>query len=482
MKSSEFLPELTKLKNFRDIEISDIKVDSREVNEGDIFFAIKGHNLNGNDFIPLAFERGASLVVTDSENKYASNVIYFKDLKQYIGIFASRFFGSPSLALKTICITGTNGKTTAVETFSSLCNLLGDKCAYMSTIHFSKDGSSLEKSSLTTPDAISIHRNLYAAKQNDAKYLALEASSHGLEQERLNGVDIDYAVLTSFSHDHLDYHGDINTYQSAKEKLFLDLNPQKNIICIDSSFGKKLYEDLVKKNPHTYSVSIKHKADFQASFEESPAGIKVHLKTINKDLSFELKTISKYLASNIICSIAILSLEGFNHSLIEEYAQNIDLPSGRLEKISKGDLIVYVDYAHTPDALQSSLEEIKRNHHEPLWCVFGCGGDRDKDKRPLMGAVAQDYSDHIVVTNDNPRTENQMQIINDILSGMDGQDNVLIETDRKKAIQSTIAEIKDNKSGGVVLIAGKGHENYQEIDGHFFEFNDKQVVQSYIDL
>ena len=237
----------------------------------------------------------------------------------------------------------------------------------------------------------------------------------------------------------------------------------------------------LKKNPHTYSVSIKHKADFQASFEESPVGIKVHLKTIDKDLSFELKTISKYLASNIICSIAILSLEGFNHSLIEEYAQNIDLPSGRLEKISNGNLIVYVDYAHTPDALQSSLEEIKRNHHEPLWCVFGCGGDRDKEKRPLMGAVAQDYSDHIVVTNDNPRTENQMQIINDILLGMDGQDNVLIETDRKKAIQSVITEIKDNRSGGVVLIAGKGHENYQEIDGHFFEFNDKQIVHSSMD-
>ena len=482
MKSSEFLPELIKLKNFRDIEVSGLKIDSREVHKGDIFFAIRGHKLDGNEFIKLAFERGASLVIADTETEDTSDVIYFKDLRQHIGIFASRFYGDPSLSLKTICITGTNGKTTAVETFSGLSNLLGSRCAYMSTVNFSMDGLSLEKASLTTPDAISIHRNMKNAIHNDAKYLAMEASSHGLEQHRLNGIDIDYAVLTSFSHDHLDYHGDINHYKSAKEKLFFDLHPKSNIICIDSSFGRKLYEDLLKINPNTYSVSIKQKADFQASFKESPLGIKVNLLALDQELTFELKTISKYLASNIICSMAILSLEGFNNSLLEKYAQDINLPSGRLEKIVKDNLTAYVDYAHTPEALRCALEEIKRIHNEPLWCVFGCGGDRDKEKRPLMGAVAQEYSDHIVITNDNPRTEGEMQIINDILSGMDAQGQFIIEPDREKAIHFAVAEIKNNLNGGVMLIAGKGHETYQEIDGNLFEFNDKEIVQSSMGL
>ena len=310
----------------------------------------------------------------------------------------------------------------------------------------------------------------------------MEASSHGLEQHRLNGIDIDYAVLTSFSHDHLDYHGDINHYKSAKEKLFFDLHPKSNIICIDSSFGRKLYEDLLKINPNTYSVSIKQKADFQASFKESPLGIKVNLLALDQELTFELRTISKYLASNIICSMAILSLEGFNNSLLEKYAQDINLPSGRLEKIVKDNLTAYVDYAHTPEALRCSLEEIKRIHNEPLWCVFGCGGDRDKEKRPLMGAVAQEYSDHIVITNDNPRTEGEMQIINDILSGMDAKGQFIIEPDREKAIHFAVAEIKNNLDGGVMLIAGKGHETYQEIDGNLFEFNDKEIVQSSMGL
>jgi len=478
METSIFLSELKKLKNFRNIEISSIHLDSREVKQGSIFFAIKGNKLNGNDFISIALDRGASLIVSDTDHIDQPNVIYFKELKQYIGIFASRFFGNPSEILKTVCVTGTNGKTTSVETFASMCNLLGYRCAYMSTINFSRDGSFLEESNLTTPDPIKINKNMSEALEHDSKFISMEASSHGLEQGRLKGINIDYAILTSFSHDHLDYHGDIESYQAAKEKLFYELDPKKNVICIDSPFGKKLYLDLLKNNPNTYSVSINKDADFYASFEESSLGLKVHLKALDKKLTFEINTISRYLASNLICSMAVLILEEIEISAISKITKGIEMPLGRLEKIMKEDHVIYLDYAHTPEALKYTLKEIKNNHQEPLWCLFGCGGDRDKDKRSIMGNIAEKYSDYITLTSDNPRNEIEMDIINDILSGMKNEAKIRVNPDRKKAIELTFAEIKKNMKGGVLLIAGKGHEEYQEIHGSFHDLSDRDIVNS----
>ncbi len=478
MYSSNFLQELKDLENFRDIEIRSIHLDSREVKEGGLFFAIKGHDKDGSDFISSALSNGASLIISDTYQKYTERVIYFEELKKYIGIFASRFYNSPSSKIKSICVTGTNGKTTSVETFANMSNLLGYKSGFMSTINFSKDGLMLEKSDLTTPDAIKIHKNIKDSLESDAIYIAMEASSHGLEQDRLIGLDIDYAILTSFSHDHLDYHGDIQSYQSAKEKLFLDLNPKKNVVCIDSPFGKKLHTKLLKNNKETYSISIKENADFHASFEKSPIGLKVNLKAFEKNHTFELKTFSRYLASNIICSMAVLILEGVKLSEISKIAKDIELPQGRLERIIKNQQVIYIDYAHTPEALECTLKELNNMHQEPIWCLFGCGGNRDKDKRPLMGKIAQKYSNHIVLTNDNPRDEDEMDIINDILSEIEEMEQISINLDRKDAIESSILEMERNHINGVLLIAGKGHENYQEVNGNLYELNDKNIINS----
>jgi UDP-N-acetylmuramyl tripeptide synthase len=219
MKSIEFLEELKDLKNFKDIEIGSIHLDSRDVQKGGIFFAFKGNKMDGNMFIRSALDKGAALVVSDTNHKDIPNVIYFDQLKKNIGTFASRFYKNPSSKIKTFCVTGTNGKTTSVETFSSMSNLLGIKCAYMSTINFSKDGYSLEQANLTTPNSISINENIVEALKHNAKFLAMEASSHGLDQDRLKGLSIDYAVLTSFSHDHLDYHGNLENYTFRKTKV-----------------------------------------------------------------------------------------------------------------------------------------------------------------------------------------------------------------------------------------------------------------------
>ncbi len=478
MKSIEFLYELKDLENFKNIDIGSIHLDSREVQRGGIFFAIKGHEMDGNNFISSAIDKGASLIVSDTYEKGIPGIIYFDKLREHLGLFASRFYQCPSSKIKTVCVTGTNGKTTSVETFSSMSNLLGNKCAYMSTINFSKDGHSVEQSNLTTPNSIKINENIVEALKCNANYITMEASSHGLDQDRLVGLDVDYGILTSFSHDHLDYHGGLDAYKSAKEKLFFSLKPKKNIICIDSTFGKNLYSELIKQNRECFSVSIEEAADFQATFKKCELGLQVHLKALDKEFTFELKTISRYLASNIVCSIAVLILEGIDSKSISRITTEVAFPKGRLEQIIKDDHVIYVDYAHTPEALECALKEIRNFHQEDIWCLFGCGGNRDKVKRHLMGAIAEKYSDFVVITSDNPRNEDMSTIISDILTGISDRDRVQIDTDRKHAIQTTISKFRKNSERKILLVAGKGHETYQEIAGQFHHFNDKEVILS----
>ena len=478
MNLSALIPELKLSSCLNDLEVGSIHIDSRDVKEGGIFFALKGQNFDGNDYIDEALENGACLVVTDTgKYKTSEKIIYFKRLRENLSDIASRFYENPSANLKTICVTGTNGKTTAVETFAMLGNLLGEKSSFMSTINFSINGSIQHTSDLTTPDTITINRNLSHSLRKKSKYFSMEASSHGLEQDRLQGLEIDYAVLTSFSHDHLDYHGNLESYKLAKKKLFVNHNPQTNIVCIDSEFGSELFAELKKLNPNTYSVSIEKDADFSAQFVVCNEGLNVRLKALEKEISFELKTISRYLASNYICMMAIMILEGKSLEILKTQSEKIKFPSGRLQKIHQGNPAIYIDYAHTPEALEFTLKEIKNSHTGELWCLFGCGGDRDIKKRPIMGSIAEKYSDMIVLTSDNPRSENPDKIIKDITLGISDQKKLMINTDRKKAIIETFNILK-NKEDYVLLIAGKGHESYQEIQGQFHEFSDTEIVNS----
>ena len=476
--STEIMPELVSSNNFVNCEISSLHLDSRDVREGSVFFALKGKNQNGIDFIEEAKSKGAKLIISE-ELINDNDVVHCNNLKEFLGKFASRFYSHPSRELTTFCATGTNGKTTSVETYANLCKKLGKQCGYLSTIGKSIDGKEVdEPSHLTTPDTISLNRSLSEMLLNGATHAAFEASSHGLDQGRLSGISIDYAVLTSFSLDHLDYHKNIEEYGNAKRILFKELQPKYSFIQIDSEFGLNLYKDLLENKAEVFSVSLDKESDFSASFNKTDNSLDVSLKSPYGEIEFNLRTVSRYIASNVICSIAALSVEGVKLGKLAECASEISFPVGRLESIRVGKDICYVDYAHTPEALKHALKEIREFYEGEIWCVFGCGGDRDKGKRPIMGKIAEDYSDHVIITDDNPRNEESQRIMDDILEGTTKSENIKTISDRREAIKFTLAEMAKRKGLNIMLLAGKGHENYQIVGSKRNKFDDRETLLS----
>ncbi len=476
--SKDLMPELVNLNNFINCEISGLYLDSREVKKGGLFFAIKGKHLNGIDFIEEAKSKGASLIISEELVK-DNRVIHCNNIKQLIGKFASRFYSFPSQELTTFCATGTNGKTTSVEAYASICMNLGKQCGYLSTIGKSIDGKTVnESSALTTPDSISLNKSLFQMLSSGATHAAFEASSHGLDQGRLTGINIDYAVLTSFSQDHLDYHNSLEEYGNAKSILFKELEPKNSIIQIDSEFGRNLYKELLKKGAEVFSVSLEKESDYSASFKKNNDSLEVSLKSPYGITEFNLSTISRYIASNVICSLAALNVEGIKIDEIAESVSGISFPAGRLEGLRIGKDICYVDYAHTPEALKYTLKEIRDFHEGEIWCVFGCGGNRDKQKRPIMGKIAENYSDHVIITDDNPRTEASDEIIGDILEGTSKSKNIKTIPNRREAIKFTLEEMNKRKGMNIMLLAGKGHEDYQIIGTKKNKFDDKETLIS----
>jgi len=482
VQSRTLLRELSDNKNFIDFNVSALSFDSREIDYGNVFFALKGNKKDGRDFISEAKSRGAKLILSE-ENIQDISVIQVDNLRDYMGKVASRFYGDPSRKLKTFCVTGTNGKTSCVESLAKLAYNLGSNCGYLSTIGVSLDGINvIRDSELTTPDSIYLQKTLAEILDNGSKFVALEASSHGLAQKRLSGTVVNTAILTSFSHDHLDYHLNIEDYKNSKLSLFRDLNPETSIIQIDNDCGSQIYSELSKADKSVYSVSSKNKADFRYSYTRNNENkLDTELISIFGNYFFTLNTLSSVLASNIICSLAALILNGLDIKNLIENVKNLKLPNGRMEliKLNKNNYCC-IDYAHTPEALEWALKELRESFEGKLWCVFGCGGDRDKLKRPLMGAIAEEYSDVIVLTNDNPRSEQENLIFKEILSGVKDPAKVVTLANREEAILYSLHSADKENSRNIVLVAGKGHEAYQEIKNRKLVFDDKEVIYKYL--
>lgn len=480
------LSELVEINPKDDISISGLSLDSRKVKQGDLYIAYQGESHDSRAFINEAIKNGAVAVVAEpgqypgSTSHKSSDVpiIYIENIKDEICNIGAKFYNFPSEQLLVIGVTGTNGKTSCSHLIAQSIYQDNYPCAVIGTIGNGMVNQ-IKPTALTTPDAITIQGLLADYLKQGAKTVVVETSSHALEQQRVKNVAYDIGIFTNLSHDHLDYHGDMQRYAAAKSKLFNEYNLAHAIINIDDVWGQKILAKLpANTNAISYGIHNK-KADIVATdIIADHKGIRANVKTPWANGQLRSNLIGQFNVLNLLAVLACLKLTGL--SLEESLTQISKLHGiqGRMETIhSDNKATAVVDFAHTPDALEKVLQSLKALTKGKIWCVFGCGGDRDKAKRPLMGKIAEQYADELIVTNDNPRHEEPQEIVKQILSGISDKTHTKVIYDRKAAIHFAIRQAE---KGDIVLIAGKGHEKVQIIGEKTVPFDDVQVVRSFL--
>lgn len=453
-----------------------LQYDSRKVQAGDVFFALSGTHTDGHQFIPNAVENGAVAVVCRQlPPKIVQDVTYLKvcNTAETMGNMAAAFYGHPAQNIKIVAFTGTNGKTSCVTLLHSLFTKMGYAVGLLSTIE-NKINNKIIPSRLTTPDALTINQLIGEMVEAGCAFCFMEASSHAIVQYRLAGLQLAGAVFTNISHDHLDYHQTFKNYINAKKLLFDRLPPTAFALVNTDDKRAEVMLQNCRGEPHTYA--LKNMADFKAKLlEETPEGL--CLEIAQQQVWFRLT--AAFNAYNLLAVFATARLLGQKTEHILPLLSDLRPVNGRFERLpDTGKVNVWVDYAHTPDALEQVLRTLTalKKPGQALLCVVGCGGNRDKAKRPLMGKIAAQYSDRLWLTSDNPRSEPPAEIIAQISTGIPANSfaQVEIEENREKAIFAACAQAKDRD---LLLIAGKGHENYQEINGIKYPFDDKIIVQ-----
>ena len=454
--------------------VTGLALDSREVVAGDLFLACKGFAVDGRNYIAQAVERGAVAVLADQDELYCVNthcdnvpVIVVKDLAMQLSAIAGKFYGQPSAKISLIGVTGTNGKTSCTQLIAQLLDQIEQPCGVIGTLGIGVAGE-VEQVMNTTPDALTIQKILSQWQQQNILAAAMEVSSHGLEQGRVAALQFDVALFTNLSRDHLDYHGTMQAYAEAKAKLFKQAGLNKVVVNGDDSFADTL-AGVVADDVDLLRYSIGSEADVwidNISYHSKGVSARMHSPWGSFDLASPL--LGRFNLSNVVAALTSLGALGYSMAELVAALPNVSTIEGRMQRIdSAADIGVIVDYAHTPDALEKALEAVSQHTEGNVWCVFGCGGDRDQGKRPQMGEVAQRYADHVVVTSDNPRNENASEIINQILGGIDCP--AAVEEDRAAAIEFAVMNAKPGDS---VLLAGKGHEDYQLVAGKRLPFSD----------
>lgn len=466
-------------------EVKHLVVDSRQARQGDTFAAYPGERLDGRKFIAQAVAAGANAVLWEREGfewnaEWKVPNLPVDGLRDKIGEIASQVYGEPSRHLRTIGITGTNGKTSCCHWIAQCLTDLGRKTAMVGTLGNGFPGV-LAPSANTTPDAVSLHALLRDYLAEGAECVAMEVSSHGLNQGRVNGVHFDIAVLTNLSRDHLDYHGDMASYAAAKAGLFAWPELQYAVLNMDDPFGVELAGRLGCSGVQTVGYSLEGKPEgcrFAVLARDLVAdadGIRFKAVTPWGTAPLSSKMLGRFNASNLLAALAVLLVSGIALEDAVRELGKVESVAGRMQRLGgEGKPLVVVDYAHTPDALEKVLGTLREilGGKGRLICVFGCGGERDRGKRPLMGAVASRLADSVIVTSDNPRGEDAHAIIDEIIAGMGANYHVI--DDRAAAID---AAVRGAQPDDVVLIAGKGHEDYQEIKGVKLPFADADVAQ-----
>jgi len=456
-----------------------IRTDSRLVKDGDIFVAVKGTAQDGHDFIDQALTNGARYIVCQQDGQHTARdgrheSIIVDDTTEAAAILAQTAAGNPTSKLTNLAVTGTNGKTTVAFLVRSIIKKAGHKCGLIGTIMYDTCSGGIHQAPLTTPDCLDIASRQQDMVKNDAKYMVIEASSHALSQNRLAQISFKAAAFTNLSGDHLDYHKTKEEYLAAKNRLFSALPTDATAVLNKQSPEAELIAGQTSAGLLWYAVG--EKADITAHIESMDInGTVFILEYAGQSVSVRSPLPGLFNVSNCLAAAGLCLAAGFDLQTSAAGLSALETIPGRLEKIDGGDFSIIIDYAHTDDALKNVLTTLKPLCKGKLRVVFGCGGDRDRTKRPRMAKVAEELADFVIVTSDNPRTEKPSDIINEIVAGFDKDktQTIAIEPDRKKAIELAVESAEKDD---IVLIAGKGHEDYQIIGKQKFHFSDKEIA------
>ncbi len=484
---SALLHDLAPLPAQAERAVNGVTLDSRQVRPGYLFIACRGLRSRGHDFIADAVAKGAVAVVYEIAAGEPPSLPLFLggvpqipvvDLAQRAGLIAERFFGEPSRDLFMVGITGTNGKTSCSHYLAQCLHSEASPCGVIGTVGNGLVGM-LRSGTHTTPDAVSLHAELAQLRESGARSVVMEASSHALDQGRVNAVAFDVALFTNLTRDHLDYHADMAAYGAAKQRLFHRPGLRYAVVNGDDAFGREILATL---RPEVMGVSYGLEGAVAAAIPHVQArvlrldaeGMQLSVRSPWGEGEVRVPLLGRFNASNVLAVLATLLImdTGFAEAL--RRLARLQAVAGRMQCFGGGSAPrVVIDYAHTPDALEQALTALRAHCRGRLWCVFGCGGDRDRGKRPLMGAVASRLADRLVITDDNPRGEEPQAITADIMAGVDAAAEVQLIHERAAAIAYAVTQAGE---GDVVLVAGKGHETYQQIGAQYLPYSDQAVA------
>lgn len=482
LKDILYKVSLRSVKGNTNTTIKDLQIDSRKVSKGTCFIAIRGTVSDGHQFVDTAIENGASAIVCETLPAILNEEVTYIEVENSAaaaGFMSHNFYGEPSLKLKLTGVTGTNGKTTIVTLLWKLFSELGYKCGLISTVQ-NQIGKEVISSTHTTPDAISLNALLKKMADAGCTMVFMECSSHAIHQHRITGLQFTGALFSNITHDHLDYHKTFNEYIRVKKSWFDAL--LSSSFAISNADDKRGHVILQNTAAKKYFYSLKTMADFKGRIlENSLAGL--HMLVNDREVYFRL--IGEFNAYNLLAVYGAAICLGEEKNKVLQVLSSLDGAEGRFDyMVSKNDKVIgIIDYAHTPDALLNVLATIKklRQGHEHIITVVGCGGDRDKTKRPIMAAAACEHSDRVIFTADNPRSEDPLNILKEMEAGVNvvARKKYITIADRREAIKAAVSlALKED----IILVAGKGHEKYQEIKGVKYDFDDKKILNEMFEL
>lgn len=470
-------------------KVKNLKLNSKKIKKGDLFIAIIGYQYDGRKFINQSIEKGAIAVVAETEHRKNEGCIYYRNTIPIIYLFKLRkklskiagiFYNHPSKNLRLIGVTGTNGKTTITHLLKQWTYFIGDKLAVIGTLGYGTYNKLIPTKN-TTSSPIEIQKYLYQFLKSGISIVAIEISSHSLHQYRVSELKFFIAIFVNLTQDHLDYHKNMKEYEKIKWRLFSQHKIHHYVINIDDPTGLKWAKIIL--NPVVVSLK-KIKCSFYKNwmylkyFKYKKLKTKIYLKSSWGNTLIISNLLGSFNITNILLTFSTLLILKYPFFLLKEKSYLLKQISGRMEIFKIFKKLIIIDYAHTPDALENALKTSKLYCKGKLWCIFGCGGNRDSSKRPIMASVAEKYANFVIITNDNPRFENPKNIINDIMKGFFKKNKVTTILSRKKAI---IYSIKNSNKNDVILVTGKGHENYQIIGNKKVNFSDQKIIKKIIE-